>query len=55
MAVRIDCMSIPKCCCYCPISKFSPATHVLFCGITNEIIKDDLIKLKSCPLKEIKE
>lgn len=52
MAVKIDCMKKPISCCYCPISKFSPATHILFCGVTNEKITDDLEILKSCPLKE---
>ena len=53
MPVKID-INMPSCCCYCPISKFSPATHILFCGITNKKIIDDLIRLKSCPLNEVK-
>lgn len=55
MVVRIENMERPKCCCYCPISKFSPATHILFCGVINKKIEDDLKRLKECPLKEIKK
>ena len=53
MPVQID-IDMPKNCSLCPISKFSPATHILFCGVTNREIKDDLKKSKFCPLKEVK-
>lgn len=53
MAVKID-IIMPKNCSLCPISKFSPATHILFCGVTNRKIEDDLKKSKFCPLKEVK-
>lgn len=53
MVVKID-IIMPKNCSLCPISKFSLATHILFCGVTNRKIKDDLKKSKFCPLKEVK-
>ena len=53
MAVKID-KIMKKNCSLCPISKFSPATHVLFCGVTNREIKDDWKKSKFCSLEEVK-
>ena len=53
MPVKID-MDMPKNCSLCPISKFSRAIHIFFCGVKNREIKDDLKKSKFCQLKEVK-
>ena len=53
MPVQID-IDMPKNCSLCPISKFSPATHILFCGVKNRTIEDDLKQSKSLPLEEVK-
>lgn len=53
MPVQID-IDMPLCCFYCPVAKFSPITHIFYCGLKKEKIDDASIKLKSCPLKEDK-
>ena len=53
MPVKIY-IDMPKNCSLCPISKFSPATYILSCRVTNREIKDDLKKSKFCQLNEVK-
>ena len=53
MTVKID-IDMPLCCFYCPLAKRSPISHIFYCGLKKEKIDDTSIKLKSCPLKEVK-
>ena len=50
--VQID-MEMPYNCSMCPMSKFS-RLNKLFCAISGKFIKEDLLRRKDCPLREVK-